>query len=108
MLINVDQTDIDYKDRDGVVKIKVTEEHIATASHGSLIRCPIALAIKDAIGKQVRVCGYYVYVDGDIYAPPDFVLSDNAIRFIRDFDMFNYQTTAFEFDLINHVSFPPF
>lgn len=63
------------------MKVHVTPKHINQGSKFNCESCPVALALREATKKWVRVYGSQLNVGHIIYKTPDIVIS-----FLTDFD----------------------
>ena len=75
------------------MNIKVTQEHIDKGIRGKCRLCPIALAIKDEIGKIVMVNVFDVDIDGQVIRLPT-----TAFDFVQRFDA-DLKVSPFTFEL---------
>lgn len=66
-----------------MVKINVTQEHIDSGTDGNACHCPVALAIKDALGRED---GVYVFYYGANVGADNYHLPMMVTKFIKDFD----------------------
>ncbi len=92
------------------MKIEVTETHIREGVKGSAVRCPIALAIKEAYIRNfkststpnlltlVSVKGTMIRVRNTIGRWESFMITPEIHRFIMKFD-FNEPVEPFSFEL---------
>lgn len=55
------------------MKIKVTTKHIEYGIRRSIYQCPVALAVRDAIGKRISVAAWPddIRVGSELYPTPD-------------------------------------
>lgn len=76
------------------MKVKVTQSHI-NDGHSEPELCPIALALKEALGPNtiVEVTELYIIIDDQEYKTPD-----SAGIFIHEYDSAK-DVTPFEFEL---------
>jgi hypothetical protein len=81
--------------------IKVTEDHIRRGRRQSICKCPIALAIMEAVPTRLLIVGPNV-VSIDI---GEFLLPKEAQDFIGDFDFEKKKVSPFEFELVERMDF---
>ena len=78
-----------------MIRIVVTQGHIACGIRSSTASCPVATAASQALGRKVLVDGVNMEIDGALY-----VLPGNVLEFIYKYDSGNdVEPITFEVDL---------